>query len=309
MKKRQGLEKMRKAIYLIIILLNVFLTESCPSDCPNYEYKSNLDHSEFLKRLPDERRINEIALSGSHLSAVDNNQDLTIADQLKFGVRVLDISVRAIFNTFALHYHDSFLNYMFSEILCDIDKFLKNNPQEFVILLLKQGYTPASDVTKSNCEILSDYDYKKRFIKNWSLNDTIGMHRGRLLLATIKDQSLSECIVTLNTQCKLSSDFNLRNVYRTGLMAHKYFEINQLQKFSLENNHYRCFINILGVDYRNSFAPRQLALEGFDAVKMKCHKPINYFMANRFLKPRSGLIIVLADFPTQELIDRVNYSN
>lgn len=290
-----------------ILFIYIIYTDGCSRvECPKYEYESHSDRSDFLKYLPDEKRINEIALIGTHSSVNTDNQDLSIIDQLKYGVRVLDISVRATSDRFALHHDLYFLNRMFGDVLNDVDEFFNSNPEEFIILLLNEAFRPASDVAKSYCEILNDYMHTN-MISNWSLTDTVGMYRGHILLGTVGDSLFSDCIVDLNSRCKVSSKFiNSLELNKLDPIEQKAVELTVLQdaSFYLDSE---CFINNIAAHSDTYQAARLMALDG--SSDWYCLTPINHRMAHYFRNPHRALIIVMADFSTQELIDRIIYSN
>ncbi|XP_044591511.1 1-phosphatidylinositol phosphodiesterase-like [Cotesia glomerata] len=108
---------------------------------------SQTNPSTHLSNLPDSRRLNTVALLGTHDSAaysvrgrLTNTQVMNITEQLEFGVRVFDMRVRRKNNEFAMHHNFVFLNQMFEDILKEIKIFLKAHRQELVILLMQEEY-------------------------------------------------------------------------------------------------------------------------------------------------------------------------
>lgn len=264
------------------------------------------NRSRVITKYPGSVKIRHIAVLGTRESMgykirFDQNQKLELKDQLNSGVRVLNIGVRATSNRFAVHKRAWFLNTMFGSVIQTVWTFLDANPGEIVFMLIHKSYSEASDVNKSHCEILRHY-MNRRMITNWTLDDSIAMHRGNLLLATIGDKTFGECIMDLKPQCRLSSQL-IRVEYHDRQIQTKIRELKALQEASFSEN-YQCFISFLSDDFMVS--RWDAAVEGTDRY---CDQPINFFMADYFWNSNRGFIVLIADYPTQELIDQVNYSN
>jgi 1-phosphatidylinositol phosphodiesterase len=75
-------------------------------------------------------------------------QSATIAEQLNFGVRLLDIRCRHIHDSFAIYHGPVSQNLTFTDVLNDVAAFLTTNPSETVVLSVKEEYT-AADNTRS----------------------------------------------------------------------------------------------------------------------------------------------------------------
>lgn len=128
-----------------------------------------LSTKNWLGYLDDATPINQISLPGTHdsgtytvgkfsiLSTWIKTQDESITEQLNNGVRFLDIRCRHINNSFAIHHDRFFLNLNFSDILADCYKFLKENPQEFIFLSVKEEYTSQNCTRSFNDTFLADY--------------------------------------------------------------------------------------------------------------------------------------------------------
>ncbi|XP_044575102.1 uncharacterized protein LOC123258915 [Cotesia glomerata] len=166
----------------------------------------------------------------------------------------------------------------------------------------------AESSTMSDCEIIDQYATGSngwRLRKNWTLRDSIGMHRGRILLARgNRNYRFAECTVNLNKQCLIQSFKNSPWSFKD--IDYKWREIQKLQATSFHAN-YECFINDMGGVYLESY-PEETAKTGITHIN-GCSLPLNYRMACYFVNSYRGLTIVMADFPTQELSNRINDSN
>ena len=108
----------------------------------------------ILSQINDEVFLSELNIAGTHDSAtayvsMENMarcQDKTIAEQLKMGVRLLDIRLTKKGNEFYLIHSlaDCFSDkektkrMTFGEVLADCKSFLKENPDETIIISVKQ---------------------------------------------------------------------------------------------------------------------------------------------------------------------------
>ncbi|XP_008543823.1 uncharacterized protein LOC103568655 [Microplitis demolitor] len=293
----------------------------CPRKpyCKKFIYKPYLERIKYLVRLPNHKKINELALIGTHSSfSYDVNdeksktQDMNIQQQLKYGVRVFDIGIRSKSNSFEIYSNDVATNINFEDALLYIDNFLDNNPGEFIILFIRQVYLLRYEITQQNCHILNFYKRNfvsgRRLVKNWQLTDTIGQHRGKILLASL-DYSFYDCTLILRRKCLLQND---DVIYENKKLLHnltaKWISVYKTIQASYSEN-YECYINDISFwDGINS--PRIIARDGdYKEDKNRCPIPLNYMMAQFFENPHFKLTIVMADFPPQELIDKVNDGN
>ncbi|XP_057334293.1 uncharacterized protein LOC130673334 [Microplitis mediator] len=290
----------------------------CSSKCPVQSYKPYLERVKFLVRLPDDKKLHNLVLIGTHssLSYLINDeesqtQDLNIAQQLKYGIRVLDLGVRPKSNLFKISSESTPTDIDFSDALSNIDNFLDTNPGEFIIMFIRQVYPMDIDVTKSNCEILNHYISNsaggKRLVKNWRLNDTIGHHRGKILLATW-GEAFGECTFYLKRKCLIQNDdLTYRSKNRVYNLQDKWSRISKLLRNSYIK-YSQCLINDISFsDGLNS--RRAIAKDGGYFLNNSCAIPLNHAMSTNFLYSYLALNIIMADFVTQELIDEMNDSN
>ncbi|CAD6204022.1 GSCOCT00013994001.2-RA-CDS [Cotesia congregata] len=300
---------------LISIVFTIYLIssiEACWPKCPDYEskYKKNVPRKRVISHLSDSLEIRQLALIGTRHSASQGTkfrtQDLTISQQLKYGVRVLDSAIWSSSNVFWLYGHWAY--YMpFEKFLREVNSFLNAHPREFVIILMREEWKPASDVTKSYCEIVQyyrDLAGGHRIVTNWRLEDTIGQHRGKILLAGL-DSAFNIC------------DFDVSNKCRVQKTSIPYGTMSELEEkwIDIQNFHDliywirgRCFVNFLA-NFRDT-NNRKLAVKGFRTRRNdECEAPLNVRMESYFSTPHYALVIVMADFVTQDLIDSILSAN
>ncbi|MGN1194936.1 MAG: phosphatidylinositol-specific phospholipase C domain-containing protein [Acutalibacteraceae bacterium] len=143
--------KQKRLISLILTVLLVFsigVTGLAAAE-------EQIDGSNWMSAIDGEKKITAITIPGTHDSAtvnadanaVSRTQSLTIAEQLYAGVRYFDIRLKMSGDTF-FSVHSVVYNRkncgLFTEkltaddIIADFKAFLENNPQETVLMLLKE---------------------------------------------------------------------------------------------------------------------------------------------------------------------------
>ncbi|CAD6227417.1 GSCOCG00012010001-RA-CDS [Cotesia congregata] len=272
-----------------------------------------MERIKYLSRLPNSRKLNDLALIGTHKSLsytanIDrlHTQDFDIVRQLKYGIRVLHVEVHQKSNWFEITLFGVKIQITFSHLLKIIDNFLSDNSWEFVIMFLEIKLELKSDVPEKNCHIIDHYIKTakggKRLVKNWRLNDTIGEHRGKILLAS-NDKSLAKCIFDITLYCQIGKvDFiSFGNIF-------SYVVPSIGRNLFRPNRSFECFID--NISYDDGINSRRvIARDGGLYRGGKCLPPINQLMIDVFEKPYKFLSITIADFVTQELMDKINDCN
>ncbi|XP_057317805.1 uncharacterized protein LOC130662877 [Microplitis mediator] len=294
------------------------MCSSSSIQCEKFTYKPYIERIKYLVRLPDHKKLCELALIGTHSSlsySVEEiehqTQDLNFAQQLKYGIRVFDINVRLESYLIETYSYSSKTNFGFHDMLQEADEFLDDNPGEFIILLMRQVYFPATIVTRINCKTINFYIRHvfggQRIIPKWRLEDTIGQYRGKILLAGW-DDTFDGCIFDIRTNCERQIGIKWKTTRSDYVIEDKWNDILNLMIKSHFDN-YKCFINEINFD-AGSFHHRAIARDGGHYHGKICvTSPMNKLMENSFQNPHRALIIIMADFPTQGLMDKINDSN
>lgn len=302
-----------KFVKLSIMILGILC--GFAGGCSNPSFP---DHRNFLRRLPETQKLNTLALIGTHNSATYNTpilpaktQVLTIVEQLNAGIRVFDMRVRRIENVFMMHHNLVYLGMPFGDIINEIRGFLESYPEELVIMFMQEEY----EVDNSNmneCEMLvnkyiEQYNNRDIFVQNWSVTDTIGEHRGKILLAS-SHRGFRQCITTLpcreQNEWQISFGFNRKN---------KWDAIVDLQEAIVDpNRRSLCYINYLSA-HGGTIGPQEIANEywhdGYYLGASTAVPGINTRMHDYFFNYKNALYIVMADYPPPELIDKIITSN
>lgn len=160
--------------------------------------------SDWCSQIADDTPINELAIPGTHDSAAWTHswnvwgitgtwaQRRSITEQLNLGIRVLDLRVGYASNNYTLGissfvgmFHGPvYLNLTLESVLTDINNWLGEHPEEFVILIFQQqGKVGQRDVASAVDKMLqatfrSQMHHFIRKRHNWP---TVGKLRGQVL--------------------------------------------------------------------------------------------------------------------------------
>ena len=146
--------------------------------------------SKWMAQLNGALTLTEFTIPGTHdscaliggLGDFANCQSMSLEDQLKSGVRFVDIRCRHIDNLFAIHHGMVYQKLIFDNVLETCIKFLQENSSECIIMSVKEEYE-SHNCTNQFHETFSAYVQKNRFM--WYLEDTIptlDKVRGKIVL-------------------------------------------------------------------------------------------------------------------------------
>ncbi|CAG5092883.1 Similar to plc: 1-phosphatidylinositol phosphodiesterase (Staphylococcus aureus (strain NCTC 8325 / PS 47)) [Cotesia congregata] len=295
-------------IPITILISLCSLAMACPSSLP--------DHRSFLAKLPDSQKLNTLGLIGTHDSATYNiyilaaqTQLKTITEQLNGGIRVLDMRVRRTNNVFAMHHDLIYLGMMFGDVVKQVRDFLRSYPNELVIMFMQEECN-AEGNTMNACEILENEYIKENgdlFVQHWSVEDTIGQDRGKILLARAH-RGFWGCTTSLlcqeQNQWEITSSFTHTDKWNAiAAFQDKIFE---------ENSQSLCYINYLSA-HGGIIGPNTIANEFSKDTRefqgTEGNPGMNNQMTKYFRNPKNTLYIVMADNPLPQLMDKIVLSN
>ncbi|CAD6244482.1 GSCOCG00013364001-RA-CDS, partial [Cotesia congregata] len=253
-------------------------------------------------------------------------QDLSIADQLTYGVRMLEITVRLENGKLEIYSSGIALNKTLFNALVEIEQFLHFHSRELVILVINYDDHYFLDwldgiLTKLDlCMAIDEYNHVIagwRLVKNWDLDETIDKYRGKILLAT-NDFLFEDCIHSIRHECLTSKDIVLSDTYAfsdtISQKWNRYFKLNQNCYFFTSF----CFFYDMSFDVLDQYAyvkkgynRRDVTAFGYyDNVENKCYKPLNYIFINNDIPDCIfKLNIFNFEFITMEIIDHVDKMN
>ncbi|MDB4383929.1 phosphatidylinositol-specific phospholipase C domain-containing protein [Akkermansiaceae bacterium] len=149
----------------------------------------------WMACLDDSTRLSRITIPGTHdsgariepIPGIAKTQDFSIAEQLNFGVRYLDIRCRHLNDTFPVHHGPVFQELHFNEVLDQVYAFLKDNPTECVLMSVKPEHVEWVSPPKNNTRTFEEtFDsYIADNVDMWWTEDrvpTLDTVRGRIVL-------------------------------------------------------------------------------------------------------------------------------
>ena len=150
--------------------------------------RTGADLSDWMKTVPDYLPLNFISIPGTHDSCALYGGDavrcqtLSIADQLKSGIRFLDIRCRAVGDSFAIHHGAYYQKIGFGDVQKQCIEFLRQHPNECIIMSVKKeqearkGSLPFTTIFANYVRQANDVWYLKHEIPR------MGDVRGRIVL-------------------------------------------------------------------------------------------------------------------------------
>ena len=188
---------MKKKTLLYAIALLLVAAVSLASVLPMQKGKA--DRSDWMAALDNAASLRSLTLPGTHDSGALHSiadlsgkcQTLSVKEQLKIGVRFLDIRLQLVNN--GLKVVHSFVDQMtdFEDTLADMTDFIRENPSEFLIVSIKEdaspkrsdkNFTDALETMLLSCEEVSQES---------TLPETVGEARGGIhILARYKNASI-----------------------------------------------------------------------------------------------------------------------
>ena len=118
----------------------------------------------WMSALPGSLRLSQLSIPGTHNSAARKEpvsgtakcQNLSIAEQLAAGVRYFDARCRHIGDSFSMHHGSVYQDLRFGEVLEPVYSFLSANPNECVMMVVKEEHTPEGN-TRTFAETFQSY--------------------------------------------------------------------------------------------------------------------------------------------------------
>lgn len=158
------------SILTCVILANLCTTSTVFADShPGYSYESNIGYhnSTWMSEIEGSKKISELSIPGTHgsmalhgISVFDEdltrNQTMNLSQQLNSGIRYVDMRVKCVKDSFAMHHGIVYQKAMFEDVLQEIIQFLKDHPNETILMRLKEDTDPETG-SQSFEQIFNNY--------------------------------------------------------------------------------------------------------------------------------------------------------
>ena len=174
-----------KYLALLLVCVAVALLAVIPMQ------RGEADRSDWMSALDDTAPLNSLTIPGTHDTGALHSiaeisgkcQTLSIKEQLKIGVRFLDIRLQLVGDK--LNVVHSFVDQMtdFEDSLADIVEFIRENESEFLIVSIKEDSSPKNS-DKKFADVLESMLLSYPEISTArTLPATVGDARGRIHIA------------------------------------------------------------------------------------------------------------------------------
>jgi len=142
------LKKRVRKVLVLVLFLSIFPLFKAKGDGAYlHDSSTSYVNSHWMKEIPDATPINRISMVGTHDTAgfyggdIPQTQTLSISDQLKMGVRFLDIRCRHFRNELLIYHGIVYEHMNFRDVIDEVSEFLRENPSETVLMRLSASGT------------------------------------------------------------------------------------------------------------------------------------------------------------------------
>ncbi|KAA6449283.1 phosphatidylinositol phosphodiesterase [Bacillus cereus] len=189
---------LKRRILTCLTLVGLCTTSTTFADSyPSYSYESNIGYqnSTWMSKLDDTKKLSEISIPGTHGSmAIQGtdfaiNQTMSLSQQLHSGIRYVDMRVKRVKDSFAMHHGIIYQSAMFENVLKDTIQFLSDHPKETILMRLKEDTDPQSgsqsfeQIFKKYKESNASYFWDPNSVTSSEKNNPqLGDVRGKIVL-------------------------------------------------------------------------------------------------------------------------------
>lgn len=160
-----------------------------PGAYTHQEY-SGIDNPNWMSRVDSNVTLSRITIPGTHDTMshyggdIVQTQSMRLREQLKSGIRALDIRCRHFNDSFSIHHGSVYQKANFDDVLLTLRDFLNANPTETVVMRVKEEYNSGGN-TRSFAATFDRYvgNYPGLFWKyDGNNNPLLGQIRGKIVL-------------------------------------------------------------------------------------------------------------------------------
>lgn len=267
------------------------------------------DRSDWMSELNDSATLSSLSIPGTHDSGalysigdlLGKCQTLSIKNQLKIGVRFLDIRLQLVNDELKIVHSIIDQKTHFEDVLYDMVQFLVDNPTEFLIVSFKEDASPKGSLvgfTEKLESMLREYESTGIINYATSLPETVGEARGKLHIISRYYNS------TVGVPCYNGwvddDSFELGGLYiqdnyNVGSSEEKFIDITDAFTVAAEESR-DLVINFASCYFSSGFPPIYAGLPAHD---------INHRLSESLPTSSSPIGVLLCDFITSELSDLI----
>ena len=289
--------------HLSLIMLSIILTLVAVL----HMQKGKADRSDWMADLEDNASLNSLTIPGTHDSGALHSlaeisgkcQSLSVEEQLKIGVRFLDIRLQLVDNELKVVH--SFVDQLtdFEDVLDDLVAFIRNHEGEFLIVSIKEDASPKrSDRMFADLleEMLLSYP---EINTERALPEKVGEARGAIhIVARYKNSTIGlPCYDGWkDDDTFVLGDIYIQDNYRVPNAEEKIADIRSTYSVAMEKNH-ALVLNFTSCYLETCFPPIYAGLPAH-----KINRDTQKALLNEYDGP---LGVLVCDFMTAELADAI----
>jgi 1-phosphatidylinositol phosphodiesterase len=269
--------------------------------------RASANNSDWMKALDDSASLNSLTIPGTHDSGALHSiaqisgkcQSLSIKEQLKVGVRFLDIRLQLVNNELKVVH--SFVDQItdFDDVLSDMVEFVRDNKTEFLLVSIKEDAdAKRSDINFKDAveKMLMEYPEVNC---STSLPETVKDARGGIhILARYNGASIGLPCYTgwTDDEAFELGDIYVQDNYRIPNTDEKIADIRSTYSLAMEQK-YSLVLNYTSCYLETCFPPIYAGLPAHDINKDTIKALEEY--------PNGAFGILVCDFMTRELADAI----
>lgn len=181
-------EAFKRYIVPALIVVGVLLSSILGFSSALKQKSGKTDYAKWMAALNNNTSLREVNMPGSHDTMATISignlagqcQSLSLEDQLNLGVRFLDIRLQQVKGDLKAVHGIVDQKVRFDEINSVVNRFLENNPTEFIIMSVKEE-TKASNPVGSFEDVLKN-KLSERYLLGRDLPNKVGEVRGKVVL-------------------------------------------------------------------------------------------------------------------------------
>jgi 1-phosphatidylinositol phosphodiesterase len=270
--------------------------------------RSASDRSNWMESLGDDVSLNSLTIPGTHDSGALHSiaeisgkcQSLPIGEQLKIGVRFLDIRLRLVNNELKVVH--SFTDQMtdFEDVLSDMTSFILDHQSEFLLVSIKEDASPQRS-DRAFAEVLEEMLLSSDVVnRSNTIPQTVGAARGEIhIISRYKNASIGlPCYDGWKDDTSFAiGDVYIQDNYCVADVEEKIADIQKTHLVALEEN-YALVLNYTSCYLSSCFPPIYAGLPAHD---------INCYTQNAVAKEYGdgSLGVIVCDFITTELANAI----
>lgn len=291
--------KKKRILQFFGILLSAVLTAAAILPLET----SSADHTRWMQNLPENALLNTLTIPGTHDSGAlysfagvaGKCQSVPIDQQLKMGVRFLDIRLKLVNNQLNVVHSFADQKLTLKDALADMVSFIRDNPSEFLLVSFKEDDKPKkSDVLFASCLEEMFGEYEDVIAPDRSLPVSVGDARGKIFILARYDNASVGIPAYHGWQDSTSfalGDLYVQDHYELSDVSVKQEDIRKAAGIAREGQ-YAMVLNFTSCYLNHGFPPLSAAVPA---------RKINPWLEEFIPSDASGCGIYICDFITSSL--------